>query len=934
MLYLSYQNLLLQKLYRGILMAVILLTGIFNTDLYAQKAGVKGIISDSTGKGFLKYAVIALINKTDSTLTTSSRSAGEGQFQIDKINPGNYTVLITYPEMADFLVDISLKDTGITDIGKIVMSSRYHLLQEVIVRSGKAIRMKGDTLEFRADSFNVPAGANVEELLRRLPGIEVGPDGKIKAQGKDVTNVLVDGDEFFNDDPTLVTQYLKASSVDKVQVFDKRSQQATLSGIDDGVRNKTINIKLKENSKNGMFGKTSVGTNANGFYSHEGMLNVFRGKEKLAVFAVTSNTGVTGLSFQDRSQYLSSMSQGIEDETSNLIGNSFDMSDRYYGGGLPSSISGGAQYANKWNANKHSTNINYRYNQIQTEGWQTSTGTQLLPDSSIRVSSNRSSSAAYTLQNKGAAAYESVLDSFSTLKIIVDAQTERSTSSMNSYSESKNGKGDFLNTSEQLNAADGNKGSFNSILQLQKRFRKIGRLASFTFLQNHNDATSTRLSETLSFYYTGNNNNPPGDSVNQMQYHKNSTNSMAARVTYTEPLSEHVYLSAEYSWRHTGSNRDRDVYVRSASGKYDTKVDSLSNHYTFNVQSHIPGMVVQYNYKKTTFSAGGKISYTELDQIDRDLKTNSRRSFINLFPEARVEYKLTEQKRLSLSYNGRTEQPSIEQLQPIRDNSNPLYVNIGNPNLQPSFSNNASIDFTYFKMTGTSMNFSFGWNQTFNSIISKETVDQFNKTTSQFINRNTPPSFDAYLYFSRSIGKPSENGYGNIGLNISANRYAFLSILNNEDIISTQTSFSAGPSLSYYKSKVLNINYNANLTYSVSNASIGNIGSNFMISHLHNVRTTIYLPWKMELASDVNMRFQPANNSFNTSRNIIKWNASLLKKFMKNSQAQVKLSVFDILNQNTGYNRSVSGNSFYESASNFIPRYGILSFIWNFTTTF
>jgi hypothetical protein len=927
------QNLLLQKNYPGIVVAIMLLIVSTSSSLYGQKAGVKGTITDSTGKSFLNYAVIALINKKDSTLTTSSRSKAEGKFLLDKIVPGNYTVLVTYPDMADFLVDISLGDTGITDIGKIVMNSRYHLLQEVIVRSGKAIRMKGDTLEFKADSFYLPAGANVEELLRRLPGIEVGPDGKIKAQGKEVTSVLVDGDEFFNDDPTLVTQYLKSASVDKVQVYDSKSAQTQLTGIDDGVRNKTMNIKLKENSKNGMFGKASVGTDANGFYSHEGMLNVFRGKEKISVFGVTSNTGATGISFQDRSQYFGTSYDGIEDETGRLIGNSLDISDRYFGGGLPSSISGAAQYANKWNENKQGTNINYRFSQIQTQGWQTSNGTQVLPDNSIRQSSSRSSSASYTQQHKAGGYYDTRIDSFFTLKVFIDAQTQRSNSLSNSYSESKNGKGDFLNKSDQLNSSDGNRGVFNSSFQLQKRFRKIGRLASFTFIQNHNNAASTRLSETLSFYYTGSNTNPQGDSVNQMQFNKSLTNSIATRITYTEPLSEHFYLSTEYSWRQTGNNRDRNVFGRGMGGKYDTPVDSLSNHYTFNIQSHTPGMTLQYSSQKVTLTTGGRISYTELEQVNRDLNMSTRRSFINLFPQARMEYKISQQKRMSFSYNGRTDQPSIEQLQPLRDNSNPLFVNIGNPNLRPSFYNSASINFSSFKMTGRSISVNINWGQTFNSIISKQTVDQFNKSTSQYINRNGLPNFNIYFNYSRPISKPSEKGSGNISFNIGVNRNGYLRILNDNEIITRQNAVFIGTNLSYYKNKIFNVNYYANLSYSISEASIGNIGSNFMVSHNHNARATVYLPWKIELTSDVNMSFQPANGSFNNSRNIIKWNASVLKKLMKNSQAQIKLSVFDILNQNTGYNRSVSGNSFYESASNYIPRYGILSFIWNFTTT-
>lgn len=922
----------MQKTHPVILITVILLTGIFFAPLYAQKAGVKGVVLDSTGKGSLHYAVVALINKKDSILTTSSRSTGEGKFTIDKIKPGNYTVLVTYPEMADFLVDVSLGDTGVTDIGKVIMSSRYHLLQEVVVRSGKAIRMKGDTLEFKADSFYVREGANVEELLRRLPGIQIGPDGKIKAQGKEVTSVLVDGDEFFNDDPTLVTQYLKSSSVDKVQIYDSKSAQSQLTGIDDGVRNKTMNIKLKENSKNGMFGKAALGTNASGLYSHEGMLNVFRGKEKIAVFGLGSNTVTTGISYQDKSKFFTEINAGIEDETGRLIGNMFDLPDFDYDGGLPSTIRSGGQYANKWKEGKITTNLNYRFNQTRTIGWQISNETQLLPDSSIRSSSSKSNSSSYQQQHSGGGYYEARIDSFSTIKVIVDAQKQNSISINNSYSDSRNDKGDFLNQSEQLNSTEGNKSGFNSTVQLQKRFRKMGRMASFTLIQNHNNVLSTRLAETLSFYYSGNNTNPPGDSLNQMQFNKNNVNSIAARITYTEPISKKIFLSTEYSWRLTSSDRDRDVLGKGVNGKYDTPVDSLSNHYRFNIHSHMPGMVLQFNENKIRFSTGGKINYTTLTQIDRDLKTTGTRSFINLFPQARVEYELSKQRRISFNYNGRTSQPSIEQLQPLLDNSNPLYVRIGNPDLRPSFSHGFNVTYSSFNFSGNSININVNWSQTLNSIISTERIDQFNKTTAQFINRNSFPSLGLFINMFRQLGKPTIKGNGTIGFNFNVHRSAYQRILNNNEIVTRQTNFSAGPHIGFYRNKVFNIDYSSHVSYSISNASIGNIGSNTLLSHNHNAHVVFFLPWKLEFSSDVDMYFQPSNSSFNTSRNIIKWNASMIKKFMKNDQAQLRLSVNDILNQNTGYDRGISGNSFYESASNFIPRYGILSFVWNFST--
>lgn len=225
---------------------------------------------------------------SDSTLYKSFRSDEDGSFEISKIPDGQYMVMVSYPRMADYLEMISVTDTSKINLGKIAMITQATLLKEVVVRSGAAIRMKGDTLEYTADSFALRPNANVAELLKRLPGIQVQSNGKIIAQGKEVKKVLVDGDEFFSDDPALALKYLTADAIDKVQVYDKKSDQADFTGIDDGKRTKTINLKLKKNSKNGYVGKLAAGNNGKEYYNNEGMAALFKKSKKISVFGLAS----------------------------------------------------------------------------------------------------------------------------------------------------------------------------------------------------------------------------------------------------------------------------------------------------------------------------------------------------------------------------------------------------------------------------------------------------------------------------------------------------------------------------------------------------------------------------------------------------------------------------------------------------------------------
>src|SRR3954471_5434708 len=255
----------------------------------AQTAWVKGVITDTISKQNLSNTVISLLRSKDSILYKFTRSDAKGNFELINLKAGNYILLITYPAYADYVDHINLTDTSSFAL-KLPMTLKAHLLKEVIVRQTiSAIKIKGDTTEYAADSFKVQPDASVEDLLKKLPGIQVDKNGQITAQGEKVQKVLVDGEEFFGDDPTLVTQNLRADMLDKVQVYDKKSDQANFTGIDDGETQKTINLKMKDNKKNGYFGKINLGGGTNGYFDNQAMINKFKGKQKFAAYGIISN---------------------------------------------------------------------------------------------------------------------------------------------------------------------------------------------------------------------------------------------------------------------------------------------------------------------------------------------------------------------------------------------------------------------------------------------------------------------------------------------------------------------------------------------------------------------------------------------------------------------------------------------------------------------
>ncbi len=201
--------------------------------------------------------------------------------------------MISYPKYADYVDKFELQANQTFDFKTIYLTQKAKLLAAIIIKQS-AVRIKGDTTEFTADSFHVKPNATVEDLLKELPGVQVDKDGKITAQGQQVQKILVDGEEFFSDDPTVATRNLRADAVDKVQVFDKKSDQAEFTGIDDGQTTKTLNLKLKENAKHGYFGKLSAGA-LDKYYNGQALINAFKGKRQLAAFAIASSTDATGL---------------------------------------------------------------------------------------------------------------------------------------------------------------------------------------------------------------------------------------------------------------------------------------------------------------------------------------------------------------------------------------------------------------------------------------------------------------------------------------------------------------------------------------------------------------------------------------------------------------------------------------------------------------
>jgi len=902
----------------------------------AQTASAKGIIRDTSSKENLYNTTIALLRGKDSILVKFTRTDAKGFFELKGLDTGKYVLLITYPLYADYVERLNIRDSAAAmNLGTIPIILKANLLKEVIVRQTiSAIRVKGDTTEYAADSFKVQPDATVEDLLKKLPGIQVDRNGQITAQGEKVQKVLVDGEEFFGDDPTLVTQNLRADMIDKVQVFDKKSDQANFTGIDDGERQKTINLKLKDNKKNGYFGKVNLGAGTDGYHDNQAMFNTFKGKQKISAYGIVSNTGTSGLNWQDMNSYGESFASNVDyDEASGgfyFEGNDDELDSwdgRYNGQGYPLVQTGGLHYNNKWNDDKNNLNLNYKILQLHVNGGGTVNAQSILPDSTSFYNNSTQNFANEILRNRGNGSYEYVFDTTYSVKIMANGGVDHKITRSINYSEALGNDKSLINTSDRNTFTAGDNRSLNSTILWKKKLKKKGRTLSLNVREQFTNNTSDGYLYADNRFYE--NDIESSEITDQYKAYHSSNISFDSKLTYSEPLTKESSLVLNYGVVVNNSNSERNSFNKSSEGKY-TIVDTLfSNDYAFNVFTHRAGVSYNLFKKKLKFNAGGNVGFTSFDQKEMISGASAKRSFVNWYPQASFSYNFSQMRRLWFRYNGNTQQPGIQQIQPVANNDDPLNIAIGNPDLKPAFRNNINFGFNDFKvLTERNIWTNVGYNFTQNAISSRDFVDAATgKRVYQSVNLDGNRSLHAYLDYGFKIKKIGTR----IGLNSNINGGRYVSIVNDSLNVTKSRNYSFGLHISKDKEKKYNIYISPNATYTISKSSVQkNLETKYWTFNI-NTGTDIYLPLKFQIHSDCDFSFRQKTSVFDNNNNVVLWNAWVGKKFLKKDVLLVKVTGHDLLNQNIGFDRMVNSNYISQNTYSTIQRFFLVSIVWNFT---
>lgn len=900
----------------------------------AQKALIKGVVTDTSSGENLSNAVISLLRSEDSVLYKVTRSDDQGKFLIKGLYRGKYILLVTYPKHADYIEQLTLTDTSQIDLSKIILSVKAKLLEEVVVKQRiSIIKIKGDTTEFTADSFRVRPSALVEDLLKKLPCLKIDKDGKITVQGEKVWKVLVDGEEFFGDDPTLVTQNLLADMVDKVQVFGKKSEQAAFIGVDDGEKTKTINIKLKDNKKNGYFGKAFAGVATDDYHNYGLMTNCFKSKLKISAYGIASSTGQTGLNWEDRSKYGESIGSNGDFNESNdyliLNVNSDELNSwkgQYNGLGYPSVKTCGLHFNNKWNDDENSLNGNYKIMQLNVRGTTTSNTENILPDT-LFYNNQKETFSNQILRNRLDGSYEYQIDSSSSVKINANAGTDHKNTSSTYTSEALAMDSSKVNSgSRSITTVSDNK-SLNGNLLWKKKFRKKGRTVFVSISENFEDVNSNGYVFADNRYYKGGIIEQE-QITDQYKAYYTTKRFISFKASYSEPISRYASVVFNYGINQNNNFSNRSSFNKSADGKYTQLDTAYSKDYRFNIFIQMAGVNLNYIKKKIRLNFGNSFSFINFNQKDVKQDSGSSRNFTNFYPTANFTYSVSTQKSLSLTYNGNITQPSIGQIQPVKNNEDPLNVNLGNPALKPQFINNINIGFSqYNALKEANIYANIGYQFTYNALSNSNRVDSFSKHINQTINLNGNRSLYGYISYSFKWKKPAIY----INFNSSYTQGRYINIVNEILNVTNSNNYTLSIDLSTSKEKKYELSFTNLATYTQSNSSIqADIKTNYWTFNIQP-SFDVYLSQKLQIHSDADASFRQKIGAFDFNTNVIFWNAWVGKKFFQNESLLLKISGNDLLNQNIGFNRIVNSNFISQNTYATIGRYYMLSLIWNFT---
>jgi uncharacterized membrane protein YgcG len=919
---------MIQKL----LFAVIL--SFISANIFAQpviSGSIKGQLRDTTEHQVLKRATVSLLHK-DSTLATQVLSGDNGSFVISNIPSANYILKIIFngyeTRFASFTIDSS--NTSLNS-GIIYMVPQAHELETVIVQTSPIV-IKKDTVEYSAGSFATKPNATAEDLLKKLPGVDVDKTGTIKAQGETVQRVLVNGKRFFGDDPRMATQNLPSDVIEKIQVFDDQSDQSAFTGFDDGSRVKTVNIITKKNS--GTFGKFIAGAGNKRLYDVATNFNIFNGNQQISFIGQLNNTNKQNFTAQDilgssggggRSGGFGGGGRGGGGGRNS--GGGSQLLQSLNGGnnnGIITTAAAGLNYRDLWGKN---TNVygSYFYNNLLTSKDQKTLTENFVPNDTSIFNNQDQSSLRRVINQRINFNIETQIDSANSLIIRPNISYQKTNNSSQAATTTTQGESGLLNKSNAT--ADSYNEGYNGNIDMlfRHRFQKAGRTFSLDVNANGNSNNGNGNNFSLTDYF--NNGIDSAYTINQHYISKTKAQGISTTAAYTEPIGKNSQLELDYNYNYNKNTADRVTYnFDSAAQKFNSIDSLLTNQYLNTYSSNRVTLNYRIRSNNLNLSFGNGVQFGSLTSINNTKNLTLTQHYTNMYPTANLRYSFSKTSSLRFNYSGRTTQPNVTQLQPVIDNSDPLNVQIGNPDLKQAFTNSFrllynSFDRVHFRTMFATVNASFIHNQISSAVITNPVTGA---DTIRYTNLNGTYNISAFFNYGFQLKKPKSNL--NFTTNFTDNRS--VTLINN--VTNFTQNYAIGETVKFTTNLKDNfdMNFSATPTYNIARYSIQPSLNENYFSQVLNTELTYYTKsgWLFEASFDYTA-YSGRAAGYNTSVPLL--NASIAKQFLKNKQAELRFSVYDLLNQNVSIQRNVTENYIQDVQTKVLTRYALLTFTYN-----
>lgn len=903
---------------------------------FSQNVTLKGKVT-YTDDTPLESATIYITAVKDSTVVDYTLSDKKGNWEL---KTRKYTqpvhLKVSFLGLADHKQQLeSISEDR--DFGAIKLLDKPTELDEVVVEGEiPPIRMKKDTLEFNASSFKVRPDANVETLLKQLPGIEIDSDGKITKDGKEVNQILVNGKSFFDKDGKIALQSLPADIINKVQVTDTKTKKEELSGQAASGNNATINLTIDKDKNKGYFGRITAGYGTDDRYEASGIINYFKDKRKISVLASSNNINSRGFS---NNEIFDSMGGGRVRSTTTYSSGGYGINGIMFGStedGITRSNILGVNYSDEWFKNFDSS-FNYFYTTADTDNISKTRNVTFLPSdddpvddapekSIISESNSRSNSEQYNHNFNSEFTFK--VDSTSTLYFTPRFARGNSISRTSSNQVSRNQDNDLLNESEGSYINESDNSSFNGALNYNKIFNKRGRSMSISFDNTNTLGDGYNLNQSTTLLYEDTNNDGvdevTSDIRNQKRLNRQVTDLYNGAIEFVEPVRDSLNVKVGVNYNANRSVEDREGYdFNEATGRYSDLNDLLTNYMSSDTKSVIPYAGISINKKSISFDITAGTQITNFNNFSSYLGENYRlnREFVLPSANANFRYSISSGMYIYSSYDYEVDFPRAEQVLPVADLSNQLYREIGNPDLEPNKQHSFYISMGKW---GSGSGYSlYGGASIYDSqVVSSQTIEESGRRLTTY--ENVSGTYNGWfgINWNKTIKTEAGNRY-RYSLGLRGSFGLEKGLINDGAYEAHSIRVTPRAGFTYEHGEILVISPTYNFSYNETNYT--NFTRSFAsnVVHRFNLETTSYWPKNVVWGNDFGYTYNSQISS-GFRKDFYLWNTSIGYNFLQD-KLMFKVKVYDVLNQNTGVSRYIGANTIYDSESLVLKRYVMFS---------